>query len=179
VRGLLVGRFQPFHRGHASVAAEIRQQRPSETLLLGIGSAQESYTWQNPFTAGERYEMIERALGRKNVGAWLALPIPDIERHAQWVAYVESLLPRFERVYTNNALTRLLFERAGYTVESPPMYDRAHLEGAHIRELLASGGDWAALVPPSVEEYLLSIRAPDRLALLAKNEPAKGPRPSA
>ena len=31
-------------------------------LLLAIGSAEESFTWTNPFTAGERFEMIDRAL---------------------------------------------------------------------------------------------------------------------
>ena len=170
MRGLLIGRFQPFHRGHQAVVRSLRHARPEETLVLGIGSAQESYTWKNPFTAGERYEMIERGLSSDRLSGWTALPVPDIQRHALWVSYVESLLPAFERVYTNNPLTQMLFERAGYTVERPTLVDRAHLEGAHIRTLLAEGGDWPPLVAPTVSSYLNEILAPARMRLLARGE---------
>ena len=56
MRGLLIGRFQPFHGGHLEVVRKIRTDRPAASLLIGIGSAEESYTWENPFTAGERIE---------------------------------------------------------------------------------------------------------------------------
>jgi nicotinamide-nucleotide adenylyltransferase len=170
MRGLLIGRFQPFHRGHQAVVRALRRARPDESLLLGIGSAQESYTWKNPFTAGERYEMVERALTSDQVTGWIAMPVPDIQRHASWVTYLESLLPPFQRVYTNNPLTQLLFERAHYSVENPMLVDRETLEGAHIRARLADGGDWSSLVAPSVAEYLREIHAPERLQLLAKGE---------
>jgi nicotinamide-nucleotide adenylyltransferase len=168
VRGLLVGRFQPFHRGHQAVVRTLRKACPEETLVLGIGSAQESYTWENPFTAGERYEMLERALSAEGLTGWMAVPLPDIQRHSLWVSYLETLLPPFERVYTNNPLTQLLFERAGYVVEKPTLIDRKQLEGAHIRTLLAEGSDWGPLVGPTVEAYLREIGAPERLRLLAQ-----------
>jgi nicotinamide-nucleotide adenylyltransferase len=166
VRGLLVGRFQPFHRGHLRVVATIRERRPDADLVLAIGSADESYTWKNPFTAGERFEMIDRALGDQ-VGPRVHLvPVADIRRHAQWVRYLESFLPAFDRVYTNNPLTRLLFEREGYAVESPPLYSRAKFEGEHIRGLLAHDRGWRPLVPPEVADFLVEAGAPARLALL-------------
>ncbi len=136
---------------------------------MAIGSAQESYTWKNPFTAAERYEMLERALRADRLEGWIAVPLPDIDRHAQWVSYLESVLPPFERVYTNNPLTQLLFEREGYAVENPTLIDREHLEGARIRALLAEGGDWSSSVAPSVAEYLMEIQASARLRLLKKD----------
>jgi nicotinamide-nucleotide adenylyltransferase len=178
-RGLLIGRFQPFHAGHAQVVAALRAARPDEPLVLGIGSAQESYTWKNPFTAGERFEMIERAIAGAPAGRTLVVPIPDIQRHAQWVAYVESLLPPFERVYTNNPLTRLLFERGGYAVESPALVDRARFEGEHIRTCLAEDEGWKPLVPAPVASYLSEIRGPERLRTLRASDAAavRGPEP--
>jgi nicotinamide-nucleotide adenylyltransferase len=170
VRALLVGRFQPFHHGHLSVVREIRTTRPSEDLLLGIGSAQAAYTWKNPFTAGERGEMIELALREAEIGGVRTVPIPDIDRHSLWVRYVESMVPPFARVYTNNPLTRLLFEQARYTVESPRLVDRGRLEGEAIRELLATGGDWKSHVPPAVVRYLEELDAPARLAVLHRGE---------
>jgi nicotinamide-nucleotide adenylyltransferase len=173
VRGLLVGRFQPFHRGHLAVVHEIRTRRPAEELILGVGSAQESYTWKNPFTSGERIEMVGRALLEAKIDGVVALPLPDIHQHALWVRYVESLAPPFGRVYTNNPLTRELFERAEYPVESPTLVQRDRLEGETIRTMLASGGPWRDLVPPSVARYLVEIAAPARLTMLQAGD---GPR---
>jgi nicotinamide-nucleotide adenylyltransferase len=175
VGGLLVGRFQPFHSGHLAVVQRVRADHPTEMLLLGIGSAQVSYTMENPFTAGERFEMIERALAEAHVDGCRAVPLPDIDRHALWVAYLESQLPAFTRVYTNNPLTRLLFERAGYAVESPPLIDRARFEGTHLRAAMRSGDGWRDLVPGAVRDYLVEIRAPERLRLLRPPENAATP----
>jgi nicotinamide-nucleotide adenylyltransferase len=178
VRGLLVGRFQPFHAGHLAVVREIRTARPADPLILGVGSAQESFTWKNPFTAGERLEMIHRALSEANLGGVLALPIPDIHRHDLWVRYVESMVPKFDRVYTNNPLTRLLFDHARYAVEAPKLVDRAQLEGESIRRKLADDGEWRSLVPTDVAAYLTEIGAPARLKLLrAGDGGSAGSRP--
>ena len=166
MRGLLIGRFQPFHKGHLEVVRKVRADRPGAPLLIGVGTADESYTWENPFTAGERIEMIERALAEAKVENTFLVPISDIQRHALWVNYLEALLPTFDRVYTNNPLTRLLFERAGYLVESPPLFDRARYEGVRIREQLADGGPWKEAVPPAVAKYLEEIGAPARLQVL-------------
>jgi len=166
VRGLLIGRFQPFHGGHLEVVRKIRSERPSAPILIGIGTAEQSYTWENPFTAGERVEMIDRALAEAKVSGAMLVPIADIDRHALWVNYLEALLPTFDRVYTNNPLTRVLFERSGYLVESPPLFDRERFEGARIREQLANGGEWKTAVPPAVGAYLEEIGAPARLQVL-------------
>jgi nicotinamide-nucleotide adenylyltransferase len=167
VRGLLVGRFQPFHRGHLSVIRWARARRPNEMLLLGIGSAQESHTWTNPFTAGERWEMISAALEEAKVDRWAAFPIPDIQRHSQWVAYVASLLPRFEHVYTHNPLTKVLFEEAGYAVETPPLERRRLWQGDTIRRRISSGAVWKSLVPPAVGRWIERARGPERIRLIA------------
>ncbi len=174
MRGLLIGRFQPFHSGHLAAVRQIRTDRPSEQLILGIGSAQESYTWKNPFTASERIEMAVLAIEEAKLDGVIVMPVPDIDRHALWVRYLETLLPRFERVYTNNPLTRALFEDAKYPVESPSLIDRARFEGERVREYLAAGVDWTPLVPPAVARYLSQIGGPARLALL-RLDPSVGP----
>ena len=177
MRGLLVGRFQPFHLGHLATVRWIREHH-DEPLLLGIGSAQESYTWTNPFTAGERFEMIERTLRAEGISQVQCVPLPDIHRHAQWVAYVESMLPPFSRVYTNNPLTRLLFERAGHPVVSVPWADRERCEGAKLRRQLAGSGSTESLpLPGAVAAYLTEIAGPERLRRLRPEE-ADGKPPS-
>ncbi|MHB1866502.1 MAG: nicotinamide-nucleotide adenylyltransferase [Thermoplasmata archaeon] len=175
MRGLLVGRFQPFHLGHLATVRWIREQR-DEPLLLGIGSAQESYTWANPFTAGERFEMIDRTLRMEGISQVQCVPLPDIHRHAQWVAYLEAMLPPFRQVYTNNPLTHLLFERAGYSVEPIPWDDRERSEGAKIRRDLARTGSTEGLpLPKAVAAYLTEIDGAARLRRLRPMEAGGGP----
>jgi nicotinamide-nucleotide adenylyltransferase len=165
VRGLLVGRFQPFHRGHVAVVRHLTHERPNEPLILGIGSAAESYTPDNPFTAAERFQMISLALGEENLANWIAVPIPDIHRHALWVAHVKELVPPFDRVYTNNPLTRTLFEAGGYAVEATPMFERKKFEGTAIREMIRDGTiGWQDRVSPTVANYLEGLHATDRLS---------------
>jgi len=171
-RGLLVGRFQPFHLGHLGVVRAIRAHWPEEEVVLAIGSSEASYTMENPFTAAERFEMIHRALSEAQVDGWIAVPVPDIRRHAVWVAHTEEIVPPFRRVHTNNPLTRLLFERAGYAVEAPELIDRARFEGEKIRAALASGAPWKDRVPPAVARFLEEIDAPGRLRLLHGSRPA-------
>lgn len=166
MRGLLVGRYQPFHAGHLATVRTIRSRTPEAELVLAIGSAEQSFTWENPFTASERSEMIARALAEARIDRVVTVPVADIHRHALWVRYLEGLLPPFERVYTNNPLTRLLFEKAGYPVESPPLVDRGRLEGRKIRGRLADGRPLGDRVPPAVEKYLAAIDAVVRLRLL-------------
>jgi nicotinamide-nucleotide adenylyltransferase len=170
VRGLLVGRFQPLHLGHMGVVREIRATHPKDELILGVGSSQESYTWKNPFTCAERLEMIARALREATVEGVVAVPLPDIDRHALWVRYVESMVPPFDRIYTNNPLTQLLFEAGGYPVENPKLVNRPKFEGEAVRRTLADDRGWKVLVPPAVSEYLGEIRAPTRLAVLREGQ---------
>ena len=171
MRGLLIGRFQPFHLGHLGVAKALRAAAPERELLVAVGSAEVSYTWENPFTAGERCEMILRACREAKLDGVTVVPVEDIHRHNEWVAYLAGLLPPFEVVYTNNPLTRLLFEKARVRVESPAWVDRPRFEGARLRERLAVGDAIDDAVPASVAAYLREIGAAARLAML---RPAAG-----
>ncbi|HZY70494.1 MAG TPA: nicotinamide-nucleotide adenylyltransferase [Thermoplasmata archaeon] len=177
-RGLLVGRFQPFHLGHLSVVKHLRAKRPRDALILGIGSAQESHTSDNPFTAGERLEMIERTVAAEKLDGVTAVPIPDIHRHSVWVAHVASLVPPFRRVYTNNPLTRLLFEEARYPVEAAPMFERAKWQGATVRAAMRTGHAWKRYLPEPVASYLVSIDAEGRLQALAARDAGNLPDPT-
>ncbi|MCI4358723.1 MAG: nicotinamide-nucleotide adenylyltransferase [Thermoplasmata archaeon] len=166
MRGLLIGRFQPFHSGHLEVARYLRERKPDENLLLGIGSSEESFTPENPFTASERAEMIALALAEANLSGCLTVPIPDIDRHALWAAHVREVVPPFDRVYTNNPLTRQLFERDGVAVESTPLFRRESLQGLKIRSAILEELPWTLFVPPAVAEYLGRIEGAQRVRLL-------------
>ncbi|HOE53368.1 MAG TPA: nicotinamide-nucleotide adenylyltransferase [Methanomassiliicoccales archaeon] len=170
VDGLLIGRFQPFHLGHLEVVRKIA--RECDELIIGIGSAQISHTLDNPFTAGERHLMISRALREDGIRDFFLVPIVDINQYGIWVSHVRSMVPPFERVYTNNPLTKRLFREAGYEVSASPMFNRSQYSGTEIRRRMVAGDDWRGYVPRAVAEVIDSIDGVRRLRDLAgKGEP--------
>lgn len=168
MRGLLVGRYQPFHRGHLEVLIEALDK--CDELIVGIGSAQESHTLENPFTAGERIEMIRRCLGRDKLAKTIMIPIPDVNRFAIWVSHVESLVPPFDVVFTNNPLTKSLFEEKGYRVYPMKIYDRSRFAGTVIRERMLNGDKWTDLVPKQIVGYLKELNGSARIKAATSKE---------
>ena len=164
-RVLMVGRFQPFHKGHILVIRRILRRYPS--LILGIGSAQYSHTPENPFSAGERVEMATEALRDEGVRDFFVVPIEDINEHGRWVAHVESLVPRFTAVATNNPLNQRLFQEEGYEVCTTPLYSRSRYSGTVIRKRMLSGKPWKALVPEAVARVIDAIDGPARIRQIA------------
>ncbi|MFB6173758.1 MAG: nicotinamide-nucleotide adenylyltransferase [Halobacteriales archaeon] len=161
-RGLYVGRFQPYHEGHAHVVETIAGE--VDELILGIGSADASHTVHDPFTAGERIMMITKSLVAADLDlVTYAVPLEDIDRNAVWVSHVESMSPDFDVAYSNNPLVIQLFEEAGVEVRQFEMYNRDELEGTAIRERMIAGEDWRDLVPGAVEGIIEEIGGIERL----------------
>ncbi|HEV8594268.1 MAG TPA: nicotinamide-nucleotide adenylyltransferase [Thermoplasmata archaeon] len=158
---MFVGRFQPFHLGHLDMVKRIVAKHAE--ILIGIGSAQYSHTRENPFTAGERYEMIRRTLDAEKIPRYHIVPIPDTHVHSVWVGHVASLVPKFDVVYTNSPLVVRLFREKGFQVEELPLYKREAYSGTQIRKLIYEGGDWMTYLPKDVGQYILEIDGPQRI----------------
>ncbi|MEW6592684.1 MAG: nicotinamide-nucleotide adenylyltransferase [Candidatus Hadarchaeota archaeon] len=169
-RALIIGRFQPPHLGHIEVIKHILKE--ADELVIGIGSAQESHTLENPFTAGERILMITRALAEN--GTDLAkihlIPIEDVHNNAIWVSHVISLSPPFHVVYSGNPLVRRLFKEAGFETRTQPMYRRKDYWGTEIRNRMIKGKSWEKLVPKAVIGVMKEIKAVERLKDLSKTD---------
>jgi nicotinamide-nucleotide adenylyltransferase len=165
VTGLFLGRFQPFHEGHLEVIREIAAQ--VDKLVIAIGSAQESHTPEDPFTAGERHLMISETLDEEGIENYFIIPIVDINRYSVWVAHVRSLVPPFDIIYTNNELTSRLFRESGIEVRSTKLYDRERYSGSKVRELMISNGDWQTLVPTATERVIEMLDGQKRIKDLA------------
>ena len=56
-KGLVLGRFQPFHLGHLNLIQTVLNDKKEP--LICIGSAQYAHTKDNPFTVKERKDMIQ------------------------------------------------------------------------------------------------------------------------
>ncbi|MGV8174436.1 MAG: nicotinamide-nucleotide adenylyltransferase, partial [Methanothrix sp.] len=101
MRALYIGRFQPYHLGHQAVLEKIAGE--VEEIVIVIGSAQDSHTPENPFTGGERMEMIYRSLSECHLrDRCYVAPLQDIQRNSIWVSHLQSMVPSFDLVYSNN-----------------------------------------------------------------------------
>jgi len=148
MRALVVGRFQPFHKGHLQAVEEVLSK--CDELIIVIGSAEESHTWNNPLTASERYQMILSSLPRKEHKRLHIIPVRDINRYAIWVNHIESYVPSFDAVFSNSSITRSLFSQVGYDVRKTKAYNHKLYNGSEIRKRIAEGGRWKHLVPAPV-----------------------------
>ena len=166
MRGFFVGRFQPYHLGHHEVVKNIIKE--VDELTIGIGSAQDSHTLENPFTAGERVLMIVRALEELKIEKRVyVIPLEDIYRNSLWVSHVCSMVPPFKVVYTNNPLVRRLFKEAGFEVRHTKMFNRNEYQGTEIRKKMLEGGDWEKYVPKAVAEVIKEIDGISRIREIA------------
>ncbi|MCS7125129.1 MAG: nicotinamide-nucleotide adenylyltransferase [Candidatus Bathyarchaeota archaeon] len=169
-RGLFVGRFQPFHKGHLQVIEDLLGE--VDELVIVVGSAQYSHRIDNPFTTGERLVMIKKALEEAKVDlnrVWI-VPVPDVHIHMVWVSVVEGYAPRFDVVYSNEPLTRRLFIEAGYEVKSIRFHKREVYSATEIRKRMLDGENWEELVPRSVAEFIKEIGGVERLRDLMKTD---------
>ena len=68
---VVLGRFQPFHRGHESllIAAEEwrRENADNHSLIIAIGSSNREESLQNPWSSDERSAMIEVWLSESGI----------------------------------------------------------------------------------------------------------------
>lgn len=140
-----------------------------EEAIVGIGSAQASHTGRNPFTAGERLEMIHRTLAGLAVPSYV-VPIEDLNRHAVWPAHVEALCPPFEVVYTNNPLVRRVCREYGLEVRGVELVERDRYRGAEIRRRMVCDEPWRDLVPDPVASVVDSVDGVRRLRRVTRDD---------
>lgn len=137
-----------------------------DEVIVVIGTAQESHTVVNPFTAGERVVMVKLAL--KEAGLDLSriyiIPVPDILMNSVWVNYLSMYVPKFKYGIARNPLVVRLFKEAGYEVLIPPPYNRGTYSSTRIRRLMLSDDvGWRDLLPKSVVEFIDEIKGVERL----------------
>jgi nicotinamide-nucleotide adenylyltransferase len=172
---LFVGRFQPLHLGH--LAAIEYALKKTDRLVIAVGSAEKSFELRNPFSAGERLEMLHLVLQARGLqNRIITATVPDVDNHELWVPLVVSLVPRFELVFSNDYLTVALFKKAGFRVEEVPLLRREELMATEVRRRMAEGGDWSSLVPKEAAEFIVRTGGDKRVKALSEYNQANGPK---
>lgn len=162
--GLFIGRFQPLHYGHIeSIKFALKD---INLLIMIVGSAQSSHDLRNPFTAGERIEMIRNTLIKIeeiDINRILIIPVPDTNVHALWTYSLDLLVPRYDIVFTNDPFTIILYKERRIKISQPKLYYRQKFTGTLIRNAMIKEGNWKQLIHPETTKVIEEISGVERL----------------
>ena len=161
MNGLMIGRFQPFHLGHLE-ALQFALTKVDK-LWMGLGSSNKPTEKNNPFSAEERKEMILSSIDdsiKEKISIYF---IPDLDNHIKWIEKIDTIVPKFDIVFSNDELTKHLYSKRDVQVIAIPFLKRDVLSGTHIRELIISDQKWYDLVPEGTKNFLINTSAKERL----------------
>ncbi len=161
MNGLLIGRFQPFHLGHLQALRFALSK--VDQLWVGLGSSNRPVEKNNPFTAQQRKEMILSSIEdsmKKKISIYL---IPDVDNHVRWIEKIDTIVPKFDIIFSNDDLTKHLYLKRNVEVLPIPFLNRNYLSGTNIRYLIVDGQRWEDFVPIGTRNFLKSIDAKELL----------------
>ncbi|MET4728316.1 bifunctional NMN adenylyltransferase/nudix hydrolase [Lysobacter enzymogenes] len=102
---VFIGRFEPFHNGHAAVARHALGKAAKVIFL--VGSADTPRTVKNPFTVAERAVMIQAALA-DSAERLIVRPLRDhLYNESQWIANVQRSVAEAVRADGGSAQARI------------------------------------------------------------------------
>ncbi len=147
---VFIGRFQPFHNGHLMVIKGMAKL--CEQVVIVIGSAQEHDTKENPYTAAQRKDMIQRTLQTEDLIPKYNIEFREVDDYkddAEWTDKVCSQCGQIGAVWTGDNLTKECFEKKG--IEVKEIKEVPGISGTEIRAKIAAEDDsWKDQVPVDV-----------------------------
>ena len=173
-RGMVHGRFQPFHNGHLEYLRGAAER--CEEVFVGITNPDPTRIRpepsdparhlpdSNPWTYVERLLMVKAAAGdlELELARVHVIPFP-VNEPELWPAYVPEGVTQYLRLFSEWGGTKLeRLREAGYEVVVLDEGAEKEISGADVREALRSGDDWELLVPPGVARV---IRELERVAV--------------
>jgi len=179
---VVLGRFQPFHNGHAAMIINAEAYRlenfPELKLIIAVGSSNKPQTLKNPWSESERMEMILYWLDNEaNIDAKI-VSIPDIEDPPNWVSHAEKYHGESGVFFSSDLTSSELYESSKWPVISMPLVERERFEGWRVREtarMLSTINDDNAIkmilgqsVPETIIDFLISNDCLKRLAFLGE-----------
>lgn len=144
--GFLIGRFQPFHKGHLKLLKQ--SFKFVEKMKIGIGSVG-VIDKDNFLSYEDRKKIIEKVITEERFKGKISriVPLKDFHNDKLWLDNGLKNAGKINVVIGNNEWTNGIFERAGYPVLRLGFFKRYLYEGAKIRKLMAQKKRWQDRVP--------------------------------
>lgn len=169
---IVLGRFQPFHRGHEHLVEVALDKGPT---IIAIGSSEAEMSMSNPWNADEREAMIRAWLDGREAKI---IQIPDINDPPNWVEHATKFHGEGVLV-TSDESTKELYEESGFTVDWVDLSNRESFEGWRVRATLkmlstvyetdAQKTVMLASIPSGVVDWLIENDALYRLYSMSRD----------
>ena len=136
---VILGRFQPFHRGHAHMLEFAETWRldncPELPLIIAIGSANRPESLRNPWSHEERSDMISHWIESNDFETTPSIiSIPDIDDPPNWVSHAELYHGEAGVFLSSDDASLELYSNSKWRVVKIPMEERDRFEGWRVRE---------------------------------------------
>lgn len=142
--GFVLGRFQPFHREHAKLLKTLKKE--CEEVYVGVLNTE--FSAANPFTYGEREEMILGYDDSLNVFPYKRRDIIGLGLG------LRTKVPFPATYYSGDRAECLAYLSIGFPVRHRK---RARASATEVRERLYGKGGWEKLVPESTAKVVRRV----------------------
>jgi bifunctional NMN adenylyltransferase/nudix hydrolase len=162
---VLIGRFQPFHVGHAGLLEKALASAPKVVVVLG--SSFHARSAKNPFTWQERAAMIGAALSDADRERVSFVPVRDYYDDVRWADAVQKAVERACAPGARISLIAYAKDASSYYLNHFPQWEMIAVEAAgdidatHIRRVYFEAEDidvslsvLASNVPLAVRQFL-------------------------
>lgn len=133
-RYIVLGRFQPFHKGHEFLVNCAFDLAGDNEVIIAIGSASKGWESNNPWTLEERTEMVNSWLSQQKKSATI-VGINDINDPPNWVKHATDYHGDGVLV-TSDEATKELYQKSDFMVEFVDLSNRENFEGWRVRQTL-------------------------------------------
>jgi cytidyltransferase-like protein len=170
-RGMIHGRFQPFHNGHLEYMRGAAAC--CDELFVGITNPDPARIKReaadpvrhlpesNPWTYAERLLMVKAAARdlRLEPERVHVIPFP-VNEPELWPAYVPAGVTQYLRLFSDWGGEKLdRMRAAGYEVVVLDEGAEKEVSGSEVRAALRDGGEWEHLVPPGVAGVIRTLNS--------------------
>ena len=144
--GFLIGRFQPFHKGHLELMT--KSFKYIDEMIIGVGSV--GVTDKDNFLSYQvRKKILQIVIEKERLEKKVTriIPLKDFHNDKLWLNYALIKAGKVDVVIGNNEWSNGIFEKAAYPVLRLGFFRRYLYEGVKIRQLMKSGKRWEDRVP--------------------------------
>lgn len=162
---VLIGRFQPFHNGHAALLKSALENAPKVVVVLG--SSFRARSAKNPFTWQERAAMIANTLSAEDQARVSYVSVRDYYDDARWSGEVRTAVARSVPAAERVALIAYFKDASSYYLNLFPNWEfvtvkeGSDIDATRIRRILFEAENIdvslsvvSDLVPAPIRQYL-------------------------
>lgn len=153
---LVIGRFQPFHKGHLYLIGKALSL--ASKLSIGIGSSN-VVNEDNPLSYRIRRSMILTVFEKEGLQERLLkiVPIPDVPDDDEWLRITQKRVGPFAVSIGNNDWVNGIFKKASIPVIEVSYLKKSLYKGTTIRMLAKEGKPWESRVPHYLVKHIEKV----------------------